>query len=113
MSARFELWAKGRGVVQHQEVTRQRVLGLIQKLEAEGVCTSERAVARLRASFDCKEMVLGKAAAIMSDRLEGSCLSFGVGKPACYITHAQAGFKQRFIVSAPVAGSTPARTASR
>ena len=58
MSARFELWAKGRGVVQHQEVTRQRVLGLIQKLEAEGVCTSERAVALLRAADSLCNMAM-------------------------------------------------------
>jgi len=44
MPVNYEFWAKGRGVIEHQEGTRQRVLSLIERLDNEGVCAAEQAL---------------------------------------------------------------------
>lgn len=44
MNKQFEDWAKGRGVVAHDELTQQRILNLLQQLDQKAICQPEQAL---------------------------------------------------------------------
>jgi phosphoketolase len=46
----FKEWSEGLGVIEHSDITKTRVLALIQKLDSEGTCPAEKSLAMFKAA---------------------------------------------------------------